>query len=82
MNAISPFSSLTDMVDTGDRDNKFGEFFKRMKRKNEDCPEDDDCGEMTSPCCDIKVEIIFGSYPLQVRCTKCGSNYSLRETLL
>ncbi len=82
MTALSPFSSLEDTIKNVGSTNSFSEFFEKMKRKDEDCPEDDDCGEVTSSCCNVKVETIFGSLPLKVKCTECGVQYLLRDLIL
>jgi len=81
MNTFSPFNSLEDVIKNQNTSGKFEEFFRRMKRKNGECPEDDDCGEVISPCCELKVVIIFGSLPLKVECSKCKKKFLLKNIL-
>lgn len=66
---------------------KVREFFKLMEdlsskkhKKEEPCP-DDDCGDLLSECCDSPYLSIFGTIPLQVKCSKCEKTYILRELL-
>lgn len=79
MDLSSPYNTLDSIVKSKDKENAFSEFFKRMKRKNEDCPEQDDCDEITSSCCNAKVVIMFGSYPLKVKCTECDSEFFMKD---
>lgn len=78
MNNFSPFNSLKTVVE-GQNISGLNEFFRRMKRKSEDCPEEEDCDEVISPCCSSSVEVVFGSHPLMVRCSKCDGKFKLRD---
>jgi hypothetical protein len=46
-----------------------------------DCPENEDCDELLSPCCGEKMVIVFGSFPAEVECKGCKSKVLLRDLL-
>jgi hypothetical protein len=75
MQDFSPFSSLNSVLKESGAGDQFGEFFRLMKRKDEDCPEEEDCGSVTSPCCEAKVGIVFASFPLRVKCAECSKEF-------
>jgi hypothetical protein len=49
-----------------------------IKKFESDC---DDCDSVKSPCCNEVVTYVFGSMPLDVKCTACNKEYSLRSIL-
>ncbi len=70
---------MNDLRDESQVSNKVGEFLGLMKKKDEDCPEDDDCGNVLSSCCSVLVLTVFGSHPLKIRCSNCDKEYLLKE---
>lgn len=48
---------------------------------DEDCPEpdEDDCRDLLSPCCDELIHTVFGTLPIQAECSKCKKQYHLRD---
>ena len=72
---FSPFENINDVIDSSD--NKLKTLLK-LAREGKDNP-DEDCEDMTSPCCSSKLTTVFGSLPLKAKCTKCGKEYLLRE---
>ena len=45
------------------------------------CLDEDDCGEVLSPCCNKSITIVSGSLPLLCTCNECGKTYRLREVI-
>lgn len=67
--------SVEEIIGSVDN-NKIRDFFKIML--DNDCIEDD-CDEISSPCCSEKMQIVFGTLPLEVRCTSCDEKFLLRD---
>ncbi len=49
---------------------------------DEDCRKDEDCDEVISPCCSSEMEIVFGSFPVEVECKDCKTKYLFRDLIL
>ena len=73
----SPFEKLNYDDFKG---SKVGEFFKLMKDKDKDCPQPD-CDKLVSPCCSVAVTVVFGSIPLEVQCSACGTTFFLKKLI-
>ena len=71
--SLSPFEPL----DYSKFDTKIGEFFKLMKEKDKDCPQQD-CDKILSPCCNLEVSVIFATLPVEVKCV-CGKSFFLKN---
>lgn len=65
-------------IDISSNGEKVREFVDLML--NNDC-EDNDCDEILSPCCSNKIDIIFGSLPLEVKCQKCNNKMLFSELI-
>lgn len=61
------------------------EFLKLYKvtqgESSGDCPSGEDCSELVSSCCGAILTTVFGTLPLEVSCTECGSKYLLRDVI-
>lgn len=70
-------SNMRELLgDANNNDNKIRSFFKMML--DNDCIEDD-CDEISSPCCSTKMQIVFGTLPLEVMCNSCNNRFMLRD---
>ena len=81
------FEELFEKAGKSSDSDKVREFFKliedlsiKKQKKEEPCP-DDDCGDLLSECCGVSLKSVFGTIPLQVKCSKCEKTYILRELL-
>ena len=54
-----------------------------VMKKSEDCPEEDEeCKELTCPECGEKpLHTVFGTLPLQVKCSACSGLFFLKEII-
>jgi len=61
---------------------KLSELFDKMK-KARDCDENDeeDCGDLLSPCCNSQFQTVFGSIPLMVECLNCHQKFMLKQLM-
>lgn len=75
---IKKVDDLKNYVDEGLK-NKTSTFFSKLFSQ-EDCPQED-CEELTSPCCSKKLNTIFGSFPVKVECELCKMTFLLKEVL-
>ena len=62
---------------------EFFQLFQQSKKQQENpCPEDDeDCSDLLSPCCNLILSTVFGTLPLEVKCSGCGKSYLLKDVL-
>lgn len=77
-NTLSPFSTLADFTDSS-TPNPLQHFLKKLADPCSDGDTEDDCGELTSPCCQAQLSTIFGSLPLEVKCGSCNKVFLLRD---
>lgn len=71
-----------------DRDGRLTEFLqlynkasKTEVKEKEPCLPGEDCSDLVSECCSAILTTVFGTLPLEVKCTSCGRCYVLREIL-
>ena len=74
---VNNVSNLSEAADKRLK-SKTSDFFRKLY--SEDCPEED-CEELTSPCCSKKLNTVFGTIPVQVRCELCKNTFLLKEIL-
>jgi hypothetical protein len=75
----NPQEKFKDFLPPGDSANPIKKFVSLLAG---DCPENEDCDELLSPCCGDKMAVVFGSFPAEVQCKGCGFKMFLRELLI
>lgn len=73
-------NKLNDYLSEFPKNEKVKEFINLMF--GDDCIKDPDCEEIISTCCSDKLSVVFGSYPLRVKCVKCGVESLFRDMVL
>jgi len=72
-------SAYRDINHTDLQRQKNSEFTKMLF--DEDCRKDEDCEEIICPACANMLNIVFGSIPLVVKCSKCTEEFFLRDII-
>jgi hypothetical protein len=84
---LKAFERLTgEKLELTPEDKKIGEFFnlfhKASSKDEEDCGDpENDCSDYVSKCCSAILTTIFGTLPLEVKCSKCEKVYLLHELI-
>ena len=71
-------SAFERLEDSNIPNPKFKEFLSILKARDENC---EGCESLVSPCCNAVVSTVFGSCPLEVKCSSCNKVFLLKNLL-